>query len=193
MKNWWYYHKWYVICGIILFLSIVDIIANKFGWFKDTPDVQIAYIGENALEEDTLAVLKERFASLADDYNHDGKVIVQINPYVTGPLSSTDPEVISYRQATEITLIGDIEDCESYFFLMDNPENVQRQFQILAMPDGSCPADTDISAEDKVVPWDFNLYLGRRYFYGEKRSDHADECAGLWDSLQGGTDKDVQQ
>lgn len=61
MKNWWYYHKWYVICGIILFLSIADIIANKFGWFKDEPDIQIAYIGEEALSEEQEAALKESF------------------------------------------------------------------------------------------------------------------------------------
>ena len=22
MKNWWYYHKWYVLCGIILFFIL---------------------------------------------------------------------------------------------------------------------------------------------------------------------------
>lgn len=188
MKNWWYYHKWYVICGIILFLSAADILAAKFGWFRDDPDVQIAYIGEEPLSEDDLASLEARFASLVDDYNHDGKVIAKVNSYVTGSLTSTDPDVLSYRQATEISLIGDIEDCVSYFFLMDHPEEVQRQFQILAMPDGSCPAETDLSAEDKVLPWDFGLSLGRRCFYGKKRSAFADECAGLWDSLQKGSD-----
>lgn len=75
---------------------------------------------------------------------------------------------------------------------MDHPDNVQMQFQILAMPDGSCPPETDISAEGKVVQWDFGLYLGRRCFYSEKRSDYANECDILWNSLQGGTVKNVK-
>jgi hypothetical protein len=31
-----------------------------------------------------------------------------------------------------------------------------------------------------------NLYLGRRCFYEEKRTAHADECAQLWNLLLGG-------
>lgn len=50
MKNWWYYHKWYVICGVILFFIAIDIIGNNLGWFKDTPDIQIAYIGDAPLD-----------------------------------------------------------------------------------------------------------------------------------------------
>lgn len=183
MKNWWYYHKWYVICGIILLFSIVDIIGSKLGWFKDTPDIQIAYIGDSPLPEETVASLEETFSSLADDYNHDGKVLAKVNQFVSGA-SVGDFESLSYQQATEIALIGDIDDCTSYFFLMEDPDKVQREFQVLAMPDGSCPPEYDLSAEGKVIPWDSQLYLGRRCFYNEKRTSYADECSLLWDALQ---------
>lgn len=43
IKNWWYYYKWYVICGAVLFFIVLDIIENAAGWFKDDPDIQIAY------------------------------------------------------------------------------------------------------------------------------------------------------
>lgn len=190
MKNWWYYHKWYVICGIILFFSALSMIGNKLGWFKDTPDIQIAYIGENPLPEDAAASIEEAFSSLAEDYNHDGKVLVKINQFISGA-STGDLESLSYQQAEEIALIGDIDGCISYFFLMEDPEKVQREFQLLAMPDGSCPSEYDLSAEGKVIPWNPHLYLGRRCFYSETRTPYADECGQLWDTLKGDLGKDV--
>lgn len=186
MKNWWYYYKWYVICGIILFFGIADIIGNMLGWLKEVPDIQIAYIGDTPLPEETAASLEETFSSLADDYNHDGKVLVQINQFVSG-MTAGDMESLSYRQAAEIALIGDIEDCASYFFLMEDPERVQREFQILAMPDGSCPAESDLSVGDKIIPWDSQLYIGRRCFYPDRKcTPYAEECSQIWDCIQGG-------
>lgn len=187
MKNWWYYHKWYVICGIILICIAIDLAGNKLGWFKDTPDVQIAYIGNNPLPEDTAASIEEIFSDLADDYNHDGKVLVQLNQFVSGT-SLGDIDSLAYQQASEIALMGDIEDCVSYFFLMEEPDKVQREFQVLAMPDGSCPSEYDLSAEDKVITWDLDsepqLYLGRRCFYNEKHTPYAEEFSQIWDRLR---------
>lgn len=188
MKNWWYYHKWYVICGIILLVAAIDLVGNKLGWFQDAPDIQIAYIGDSPLPEETAASLEETFSSLADDYNHDGKILVKVNQFVSGA-SAGDMESLSYQQAAEIALIGDIDDCTSYFFLMEDPDKVQREFQVLAMSDGSCPSEYDLSADGKVIPWDSQLYLGRRCFYNEKRTLYADECSNLWDTLQTQHDK----
>lgn len=216
MKNWWYYYKWYVVCGVLLLCISIDLIGNAFGWFKKSPDIQIAYVGETRLPEETSAALEEVFASLAEDYNHDGEILVQINQFISGDPDNTDPDAASYRQASMITLMGDINDCESYFFLMENPDDIQKEFQVLAMPDGSCPGDTDFSAEGKVFQWKSckllseknlgtyttilfgqeksgsnqdllaDLYLGRRCFYNKRYSDYADECSQLWDILQRG-------
>ncbi len=191
IKNWWYYHKWYVICAVILLLAGIDILGNTFGWFKDTPDVQIAYIGDTPLPEDTAASIEDTFASLADDYNHDGKVLVKINQFVSSATAApaengffAAAESPAYQQAAEIALIGDIEDCVSYFFLMEDPGYVQREYQVLAMPDGSCPDEYDFSIEDKVISWDFGLYLGRRCFYNKKQTPYADECSRIWNILK---------
>lgn len=216
MKNWWYYYKWYVICGGVLFCISIHLIGNAFGWFKKTPDIQIAYIGETRLPDDTVSALENAFAYLAGDYNHDGETLVQINQFIKGSPNDKDADIISYRQALTIALMGDINDCESYFFLMEKPEEVQKEFQVLAMPDGSCPDDTDFSSEDKVFQWKScgllselelgnytttvlgqtesgsnqellsYLYLGRRCFYNKKQTKYADKCGQLWNILQGG-------
>lgn len=213
MKNWWYYYKWYVVCGAILILIVINLISNAFGWFRKSPDIQIAYIGETRLPKDTVAALENIFASLAGDYNHDGEIKIQVNQFVSGSPDETDADAISYKQASMVALMGDINNCESYFFLMENPEDVQKEFQVLAMPDGSCPADTDFSIENKVFPWKGckvlserslgnytttlfgqtesgsnqelleKLYLGRRCFYNKKHSKYADECSELWNKL----------
>jgi len=211
-KNWWHYRKWYVIVGVVLLLITGSLIVNALGLFKSDPDLEIAYVGETALPQDTLSALQELFTSLSDDYNDDGKIIVQINQYICHG-QAPDAETAYYQYASEIALIGDISDCESYFFLLDNPQYFQREYQILALPDASCPGQADYSTEDKVIRWadcpllseaDMgsytetiagktftgsnqellrNLYLGRRCFYTDKTTENLEECSALWDML----------
>ncbi|MGN1141953.1 MAG: hypothetical protein ACI4TF_12190 [Oliverpabstia sp.] len=215
MKNWWYYHKWYVICGILLCLISLQLIGNAFGWFKKEPDLQIAYAGETPLPEDTVSAIEKAFSAFAGDYNQDGAITIQVNQYVSGSSEDASADASGYRQAAEIGLIADINDCESYFFLMDNPEELQKQYQILAMPDGTCPDSADISTDNKAILWSSfkalsgldlgeytttllgqetagsnqeilsTLYLGRRCFYDERETAHAKECAALWNALKG--------
>lgn len=211
-KTWWYYYKWYVICGVILLGIVINLIGSRLGLWTKTPDLQIAYIGKEQLPADTVSAIEQAFASLASDFNGDGKIIVKVNQYIYG-IQSDDPETSYYEYASEISLIGDISNCESYFFLMDDPEQFQRNFQLLACPDGTCPTDTDYSPEDKVILWadcpllsEMNLgtystfvlgkeiagnnqellsglFIGRRCFFTDAVTKHARECSDLWDAL----------
>lgn len=152
-KNWWYYHKWHVVCGVTLLGIIVNIVGSYLGLWTKKPDFQIAYVGRTQLPADTVSALEQAFVSLASDFNGDGEILVKVNQYISN-MKSLDPDTAYYYEyASEISLIGDISDCESYFFLMEDPEQFQRDFQLLACPDGSCPGDTDYSIEDKVIPW----------------------------------------
>ena len=212
MKNWWYYHKWYVIIGIILLGVAIDLAGSALGLFTKSPDLQIAYIGKTQLPQDTASALQQVFTSLAADYNRDGEIIVQINQYISNT-NTTDVDTAYYQYASEITLIGDISDCESYLFLMEDPQSFQREYQLLACPDGSCPDEQDYSVQDKVIIWsdcpilaemDLGSYteismgqtttgsnmellsklsLGRRCFYTDAVTDNLQECSDLWDML----------
>lgn len=211
-RNWWYYHKWYVVCGVLLLGIIGNIAGNALGLWSKSPDFQIAYIGRAELPPETASALEQAFASIAEDFNGDGEIIVKVNQYVDGN-QSQDVETAYYEYASEISLIGDISNCESYFFLMADPNNFQREFQLLASPDGSCPEATDYSVEDKVIPWPdcpvlsgldlgsystvilgqtqtgsnqellSGLYLGRRCFFTDDLTDNAEECGRLWELL----------
>lgn len=212
IKNWWHYRKWYVIAGVILFLTACSLIGNALGLFEPAPDLQIAYVGKQALPQDTITALQGLFSNLADDYNADGKIIVQINQYIRDG-QTTDAEAAQYQYASEITLIGDISDCESYLFLLDDPQDFQQEYQLLAEPDGSCPSQADYSTDNKVIRWEDcpplseaeigryteiaggeeisgdnqellkHLYLGRRCFYTDKTVDHLEGCSKLWSTL----------
>lgn len=214
MKNWWYYYKWYVICGIILLGIACNLIGSAFDLWKKCPDFQIAYIGTAILPEDTVSALKTAFSNMGNelDFNNDGEVLVEINQYISGG-NAADPELAQYAYASEITLIADINDCESYFFLMEDAEKFQKDFHVLACFDGSCPTEADYSTEDKTVLWsdctalsDLELgsystvvlgervtgrsqellagyYFGRRCFYTDHRTDYAEQCSELWTSL----------
>ena len=211
-KNWWYYHKWYVIIGVILLGVALDLIGNALGLFTKSPDLQIAYVGKAPLPQDTVSALQLAFTSLAGDYNHDGQTIVQINQYISSS-NTTDVDTAYYQYASEITLIGDISDCESYLFLMEDARDFQREYQLLALPDGSCPDETDYSADDKTFVWSdcpvlaeaelgsytetamgqattgsnqellAGLFVGRRCFYNDDTVDNLQECSDLWDML----------
>lgn len=211
-RNWWHYYKWYVICGVVLSGIACDLIGNALGLWHPSPDIQIAYVGETPLPQDTVSALEAAFASIGGDFNGDGKVIVKINQYASSS-QNTDPDAVYYGTASEITLIGDISDCESYFFLMDDPERFQREQQLLASPDGSCPDKADHSTDDKVLLWSdcpalsglelgsysinifggnitgnnqellAELYIGRRCFYTDAVTDNVEQCSALWDTL----------
>ncbi len=212
MKNWWHYHKWYVIAGMFLFAAACSLFGNALGIFTKSPDLQIAYIGKTVLPQDTVRAMEQIFASLAGDYNQDGEILVRVHQYISDS-QTADAETAYYQYASEITLLGDIAEAESYFFLMDNPQSFQQEHQLLASSDGNCPGQADYSVRDKTILWSdcpilseaeagsytetaagqtvtgsnqeilAGLYLGRRCFYNEKRTEHADECSALWDLL----------
>ena len=210
-KNWWYYYKWYVILGAILLGIIIYIAGNALELWKKAPDFQIAYVGSAPLPEDTVNALEQAFAELGSDFNGDGSVIVHVNQYIdSGSKVSSD---LTYEYGSEITLIADITNCDSYFFIVEDPEDFQRSWQILAMSDGSCPGDTDYSAEGKVFQWSQSpvlsqlplgtyssntlgiensgnsqdllsgLYVGRRCFYTDTQTPNIDQCSQLWASI----------
>lgn len=212
MRNWWDYHKWYVVCGIGLAMLLAYLIGNACGFLKTKPDLQVAYVGDSALPQDTVTALEQAFASLAWDFNGDGAVAVQVHQYVSNS-QSPDGDGMLYAYASEVPLIGDINDCDSYFFIMDDPAQFQRAFHVLALPDGGCPQALDYSTEGKAWAWDQclgfadvelgtyeetvlgepvhgdnrdlleGMYVGRRCFYKDDAVDYEENCRKLWSKI----------
>lgn len=191
--NWLHYHKLALMVAAVVAWVVVGMILNLIQMHQNQADYTFAYVGRQELPQDCVSALETGLASLADDRNRDGKVVVQVRQYVT--TNSENPENQMYGYANQVQLLADITNGESLYFLLDDPQLFQLNYQILAHLDGSIPHEEDYEGLDKVIPWvdcpqltalelgsytdtymDITqqgqcqelmqpLYLGRRFFY----------------------------
>lgn len=209
-KNWWHYHKWYIIIGAVLILALGNILWSALGIGQVTPDYQIAYVGTTALPDDTVSALETAVAGLGEDLNGDGNTVVKLVQYVSSG------EDVSYAAAAEVTIMADLIECESYFFLLDDPKTFQQKYHALCYLDGSLPPDEEDSVEKMCLLWEqcpmlanmelgeysYSLlggtatgsnqellsqyYIARRGFWQEETVPYPEECAALWTRLTEG-------
>lgn len=207
-KNWWHYYKWHVGIALVLLAITGSIMWNTLS--RAEPDYKIAYVGSSRLPEDTAAALEAAFASLGEDLNGDGEIAAALTQYVS---DSGTPDMSA---AAQVSLMGDILECESYFFLLEDPEQFQREYHSLRRLDGSLPEKGEDSLEETCLVWGscpvlagFDLgeyayewmgstvtggsqelvsalYLARRGFWTEKTSAYPEGCDALWSKLTEG-------
>lgn len=217
IANWFYYNKLWVIVGAVILWIVGSMLWNVLGIGQVEPDYRFAYVGSRKLPEDCIEALEAGLASLAEDVNGDGVVTVTVTQHVTA--DSADLENMVYSYAADVTVLADITGGESCFFLLEDPESFQLDFQVLAHLDGSVPADDDYAAMDKVYVWSAcprlaalelgtyrdayldqteigacqellsNLYLGRRYFYDRSMEENPEANAALWRILTEGANQ----
>ncbi len=195
----------------MVLLIAADLVRSALGIGQIQPDYQIAYVGSGALPEQTAAAIEDAFAALGVDANEDGQVVVELHQYL---LNGTLDENAEYTYANQVTLMGDLEDCDSYFFLLENCETFQAGYQVLADADGSLPEDG--TGSPYSVAWgdcpalagqDLGDYaqtvlgqeltgssqellagfqLARRGFWEDKTCANREACDALWDTLTKG-------
>lgn len=184
-KNVWYYYKLPVLGSLFLIFILLTVIINSLGIGKTYPDYQIAYVGETRLPDDTINSLCNALESISEDLNNDNKVIVQINQY------TNDTSEVKYTSNTK--LLADIVDCESYFFLLENPDEFQKQYEIIDYNSGiylweNCPVLNNLELNgysiqilDKTVTGDNQELLSDLYF--ACRYTDNDEYKKWWELL----------
>ena len=208
-KNWWYYHKWFVVAGIVLLSILGSIVWNALHQVK--PDYQIAYVGGYALPDDTAAALEAGFAALGEDLNGDGSVVVQLVQYASS--GGTDAQTL---MAAEVKLMADLTECESYFFLLEDPEKFQLNYGSMRKLDSSHPVEAGTSGEGEYLAWTqcpvlarmdlgeysyllmgetvsgssgellSKLYIARRGFWEGKTVPYPEGCDALWEKITEG-------
>lgn len=203
-KNWLYYHVWWIVAGVLAVIISGSMICNALDIGGAKYDYRFAYVGDNALPTQWVTQLETQIAALGSDINGDGTVTVKITQYVVG--TSSGSEEALYGNTAEVALLTDITEGESYFFLTDEPEGFQRQYQLLAHMDGSPSADDDFGVWDKVYAWEDcpvlvslvsqtsgeysdvpqGLYFGRRCYPDPRMNSNREENAALWALLTGG-------
>ena len=153
LANWFHYHKWWIVVWAFLLLSVGSILWSALGIGKVRPDYVFAYVGDTALPDGCAAALEDALAALGQDVNGDGRVVVELRQYVSNANLDSSEDTLMYGYAADVTLIADITNGDSYFFLMEDPEGFQKAWQILAGPDGSMPEDGDRSIGGKAFRW----------------------------------------
>lgn len=160
IQNWWHYHKWHVFLAAVLVLIAADWAWNALHQVR--PDYQIAYVGTAPLSDEAAAAWESRLAALGSDCDGDGRVTVRLNQYPSGP------EDTMYAAASDVKLLADLDARESYFFLLENPERFQADYEIL---------------RSDWFPAEDGLYLARREFWEDRTAEHMQECDDLWTQL----------
>lgn len=213
-QNWLYYHKLGIIAAAVILWVIGSMLWNVLGIGQVKPDYRVAYVGSQKLTDDTVAALESALASFGEDLNGDGTVAVALTQHISGSDSSADNMMYGY--AAEVTVLADISEGESTFFLLEDPVSFQISFQVLAHRDGSMPAEDDFEALDKVYRWENcpalasldlgsyedsyldltetgeiqdllkNLYLGRRYFFDPDQNEYPEANDAFWQALTEG-------
>ncbi len=162
-QNWWHYHKWYVALGAVAVLIGASLIWHAAAQIH--PDYQLAYVGTYPLPEEEAAAWVERLSALGVDCNGDGRVVVQLNQYPTG-MSGDDA---MYAAASNVKLMADFDSCESYFFLLEDPDAFQESYDIL---------------QEDWFPAESGLFLARRTFWEDRTAQHMEACGALWEALK---------
>lgn len=210
-KNWWHYHKWHAATGLALAVLGVYLVCQALGVGQVRPDYQVAYVGTDALPDAAAAAIESAFAALGEDLNGDGRVVVRLNQYPSA--KGIDPGLAASGQ---VALMADLLECESYFFLLEDPGPFQASYHVLCRLDGSRQEEGPWTAEGTYLPWNqctslagmelsgysdellggtaegegaglvSGLYLARRGFWTEKTAAYPEGCAALWEKLTEG-------
>ncbi len=213
-KNWWHYHKWHVVLGAVCLAALISVVLTMLGVGKTFPDYQVAYVADYPLPDAAAEALQNALATLGEDCNGDGKVVVQLNQYATSGDSETANPYFVMAATTKI--MADLSTQESYFFLMDDPQEFQLGYGALRRLDGTNPAEGDTDWQSCCLKWtdcpaltaldlgDYDekmfdqqiagesqdlfskLYIARRGFWSEETCSHVEACDALWDKITEG-------
>ena len=214
LKNWWHYHKWHLLIAAVVLFVVVDIGADILENYRNQPDYAIAYVGCSYLPEEAADQLTQALAQLGEDLNGRGGVQVALHQYIVYPGADAETGSDSMSQtmlyAAQVQLAADLQNCDSYFFLMEDPEQFQEDYQILLDPEHTypdsgegtayfawkdCPVLTGLSLGSFTVETGegiytgssqdvlSGLYFGRRGFWDGKTCPYPEGCEALWDKL----------
>lgn len=174
--NWWRYHWLYVLADVLAVLTAAGIAWERFA--RAEYDCGAALVTRYAVTQEELSALKTALEAAAEDSNSDGRVQVSVND-IQIDYTATDLDDASIRQMTTNVdkLHADFYTGQSGVFILDDPENFQRNHAALRYLDGSEPTEDAVDWENMVRHWNdspvlngltfrnldtASLYLGRR-------------------------------
>lgn len=195
--NWWHYHWRHVLLGGIILAILGGILLDQARERK--PDCCVALVTRREADSQTLSSLQAALERVSPDSNGDGEVHVDVYSiqidYTSQDLS---PEALRVMEANVDKLNFDFYTRRSGIFLLDDPENFQRNHQALAYLDGSTPPEGSEDWENMTVPWadwpgsesvelgnrrEDSLWFARRIVTGPKDEAALAGAQALWETM----------
>ena len=193
-RNWWEYHKWYVIAALVCAVLLADLVYDMATSRRERPDYVVAYVGQTALLEELVWAVEEGLATLGEDVSGNGEIQVQLRQFVI----PREEGELGYN--TSLMLQSSIENVESMVFLLEDPRWFRENYPILCRADGSadtaesqvplyylwgdCPALTALELPPELG----GLALARRGLWGDERTDRIGAAIGLWEAMTAGAE-----
>lgn len=189
--NWWRYHWIYVLIAVLAAITLLGIGWER--WNRESYDGGAALVARYAVMPEELAALQAALEAVGADADGDGEVHISVRD-IQIDYTAADLDDASLRQMTANVdkLHADFYTGASGLFLLDDPENFQKNHEALRYTDGSEPAEGAADWENMVRPWSDSpalaglrfrnldtdsLWLGRRIGEGFQGED------ALWDAL----------
>ena len=151
VANWWHYN-WKILAVVAVLAAIVI----YYVWGAVTtvhPDEQIALVSPQALPTELQESLEQALAGVVEDANGDGQELAQIRAYqvsmkepdtsgstsqdVGAAMNDVTDTYVQMAQSTVLT--ADLAADDAYIFLLDEPEDFQNAYRVLARADGTVP------------------------------------------------------
>ena len=148
-RNWWDYHKWHVVIGIVCLIFALDLIGDVVHNARNHPDYKIAYVGFTDLPDGVAEALESAIAELGEDLNGNGKVQVELAEYLLYDESAAENPALEEQNAemaynASLLLTTNIELVESMIWILEEPELFAATYPILCHTDGTLPgSETD--------------------------------------------------
>ena len=117
-QNFWYYHKWHFIIGLIVAILLFSFIRSIVT--QVDPDYEIAFMTQTAYPETLTDQLADYIEQYGEDLNGDGKVTVQMNCYQFFTGSSADNADYNAVMAGSVKFTSDAMMGSSMIFITDD-------------------------------------------------------------------------
>lgn len=151
-RNWWDYHRRHVLLAGVVLLILAGILHEQMSQVK--PDFTVGLVTRFAPTGEELAALEAALEAVCPDFNGDGTVEVFVNDiqldYTT---TATDSGTVAQLRAGVEKLQADFFTGQSGIFLLEDPENFQKNNQALRYLDGTEPEAGSGDWEQMVRPW----------------------------------------
>ena len=194
--NWWSYQWHYFLIGVAALAVLGGVLWERLSQIE--PDCSVALVAKYAVTSSEAAVIEQAFEEVCQDTNGDGRVYVAINTIqIDYGSSNLDDAAVMAMSANIDKLHADFYTMQSGIFLLDDPENFQKNHQALAYLDGTVPPEGAQDWENMTIPWSAclpenipldnldpdSLWLGSRAVTNPKEQKAFAGAQNLWETL----------